>query len=100
MIVAGVLRTHRADPGADPSTNGARCPPNSREGARCDGAFRQLVSREVVTLCVYLTVISAVVFDDFHVVFDDVRVVFDDVRWYLVSSTTLLPHTPFPRCRA
>jgi len=41
-----------------------------------------------------------VVFDDVHVVFDDVRVVFDDVRWYLVSSTVLIPHTPFPSRRA
>jgi len=61
-----------------------------------------LFKKKVVTLCVPKStrrsgVNQWVVFNDVHVVFDDVRVVFyNDVRWYLVSSTILIPHTPFP----
>jgi len=41
VIVAGVLRTGRANPGGDLSTMGAKRPPNSRDGARCDAAAQK-----------------------------------------------------------
>ena len=34
VVVAGLLRTRRSNFGGDPSTNGAKRPPNSRDGAR------------------------------------------------------------------
>ena len=52
MIVAGVLRTRRDNYGGDPSTMRAKRPPNSRDGARCDGSFKNDVSRKEVSLCV------------------------------------------------
>jgi len=52
------VRTRRSNFGDDPSTSGAKRPPNSRDGARCDAAFQkegghpvafltQLVDREL-----------------------------------------------------
>ena len=40
VIVAGLVRTRRSNFGGDPSTTGAKRPPNSRDGARCDAAFQ------------------------------------------------------------
>ena len=41
VIVAGVLRTRRANPGGDLSAMGAKRAPNTRDGARCDAAFQK-----------------------------------------------------------
>ena len=40
MIITGALRTRRANPGGDPSTKRPTRPPNSRDGAGRDAAFR------------------------------------------------------------
>jgi len=43
--IAGELRTLRANPGGDPSTNRPTRPPNSRDCAVCDAEFRTKTSR-------------------------------------------------------
>ena len=99
MIVAGLLPTRRDNYGGDPLITRAKRPPSFRDGARCDAAFQKSVSWNVVTLCVpnsirrsgvkqwwYLTM-----FTWYFMIFG---MVFDDVRWYLMSSTILIPHYP------
>jgi len=40
VIVAGLVQTRRSSFGGNPSTTGAKRPPNSRDGARCDATFQ------------------------------------------------------------
>jgi len=40
-IVAGLLRNRRDNFGGDPLTTGAKRPPRSRDGARCDATFQK-----------------------------------------------------------
>ena len=51
-IIAGTLWTRWANPGGDPSTKRPTRPPNSRDGATRDAAFRTNTSRRWATLCV------------------------------------------------
>jgi hypothetical protein len=48
--IVGDLRTVRANPGRDPSTKRPTRPPNSRDGAVRDAAFRTKTSRRWATL--------------------------------------------------
>jgi hypothetical protein len=98
VIVEGLVRTRRSNFGGDPSTTGAKRPPNSREGARCDAAF-QKEGGHPVDLCVPDSTRRSgvynqlVVFNDVHVVFSDVRVVFSDVRVVFDDYQVSIQHT-------